>query len=153
MHTPTNNTPCKQNMHIITCLPNTCKCTNLGATCGAPTEALVEASEAAEDIVRKSEKSGVSSCSPREKIRFRQISTARGKRGNGRGSSHNNYKCPQLQTHNHARMDLTHLNVAKGMLGHEAGDVFTARGGTAKLARVSVFAGDCHGVSDINIWC
>ena len=38
MHTPTNNTPCKQNMHIITCLPYTYKCTNLRATCGAPTE-------------------------------------------------------------------------------------------------------------------
>ena len=51
MYTPINNTPCKQNMYIITCLPYINKYANLGAICGAPTEALAEASGAAEDVI------------------------------------------------------------------------------------------------------
>ena len=46
---------------------------------------LVEGAEATEDVDGMSERGGVSSCSPTEKIRLQRVPTTRGKEATARG--------------------------------------------------------------------
>ena len=59
----------------------------MGEDCGALTEALAKATEAAKNVDGKPEKSGVSSRSPMEKLGLRRVpmATGKGNKGHGKG--------------------------------------------------------------------